>query len=193
MTKTILPKKTQAEKPLARNDEAESQLIADPTVSQFGNSYAAFNTSSNGTTTFSTASSAGINASGNNDANAISNSNYQLQPNQQPVFTDAGDNAGQNAEILVKHDKESRDWINKRWRPAMGWMYMIVCIFDFIIFPIMYTLVQFYEKEAVNDAFRQWQPLTLAGAGLFHMAMGAVLGIAAYGRTKEKLEGVAKN
>jgi hypothetical protein len=35
----------------------------------------------------------------------------------------------------------------------------------------------------------QWQPLTLQGAGLFHIAMGAVLGIAAYGRTQEKLGG----
>jgi hypothetical protein len=30
--------------------------------------------------------------------------------------------------------------------------------------------------------------LTLQGAGLFHMAMGAVLGITAYGRSKEKIE-----
>jgi hypothetical protein len=37
--------------------------------------------------------------------------------------------------------------------------------------------------------FVQWQPLTLQGAGLFHLAMGAVLGIAAYGRTKEKMAG----
>ncbi len=102
-------------------------------------------------------------------------------------FTKAGDNAGQNAEILVKHSKESADWINTKWRPAMGWVYMVVCIFDFILFPIMFTGVQFYETEAVNDAFRQWEPITLAGAGLFHMAMGAVLGITAYGRTKEKI------
>ena len=69
---------------------------------------------------------------------------------------------------------------------------MVLCIFDFILFPIMFTLVQFYETQAANDAFRQWQPLTLQGAGLFHLAMGAVLGIAAYGRTKEKIEGAAK-
>jgi hypothetical protein len=35
----------------------------------------------------------------------------------------------------------------------------------------------------------QWQPLTLQGAGLFHIAMGAVLGIAAMGRTQEKIAG----
>ena len=38
-----------------------------------------------------------------------------------------------------------------------------------------------------------WQPLTLQGAGLFHVAMGAVLGIAAFGRTQEKLAGTANN
>jgi hypothetical protein len=32
-------------------------------------------------------------------------------------------------------------------------------------------------------------PITLQGAGLFHLAMGAVLGIAAYGRTQEKMSG----
>ena len=36
-----------------------------------------------------------------------------------------------------------------------------------------------------------WQPISLQGAGLFHIAMGAVLGIAAYGRTKEKIEGAS--
>jgi hypothetical protein len=35
----------------------------------------------------------------------------------------------------------------------------------------------------------QWQPITLQGAGLFHIAMGAVLGLAAWGRTQEKLGG----
>jgi hypothetical protein len=70
--------------------------------------------------------------------------------------------------------KEKEDWMQRKWRPAMAMMYMVVCVFDFILFPIMFTIVQFWEVEAVNDAFRQWQPLTLIGAGLFHMAMGAV-------------------
>lgn len=87
--------------------------------------------------------------------------------------------------------KEKEDWMQKKWRPAMAMMYMVVCIFDFILFPIMFTVVQFWEVESVNDAFRQWQPLTLIGAGLFHMAMGAVLGISAWSRGQEKIAGVA--
>lgn len=90
-----------------------------------------------------------------------------------------------DTESKAKHE----DWMNSKWRPAMGWMYMAVCIFDFIIFPILWSIVQFWETSAANDAFRQWAPMTLQGSGLFHMAMGAVLGITAFGRTKEKLEG----
>jgi hypothetical protein len=89
-------------------------------------------------------------------------------------------------ENLMKNTNNS--WVNNKWRPAMGWMYMMVCIFDFILFPILWSIIQFWEVMPENDAFRQWNPLTLQGAGLFHMAMGAVLGITAYGRSKEKIE-----
>lgn len=73
----------------------------------------------------------------------------------------------------------------------MAMMYMCVCAADFIIFPIMFTVVQFWETQAANDAFRQWGPLTLQGGGLFHMAMGAVLGITAWSRGQEKIAGVS--
>jgi hypothetical protein len=70
-------------------------------------------------------------------------------------------------------------------------MYMACCLCDFAIFPIMFTVVQFWETEASNDAFRQWVPITLQGGGLFHVSMCAVLGVSAYGRTQEKLNGQA--
>lgn len=83
-------------------------------------------------------------------------------------------------------EKKKEDWMNSKWRPMMGWLYMGVCLFDFVIAPILWSLVQALYKGGVNV---QWQPLTLQGAGLFHIAMGAVLGLAAYGRTQEKLAG----
>ena len=92
---------------------------------------------------------------------------------------------------VEKVSAKEKDWMQNKWRPAMGWMYMMVCVFDFIVFPVLWAIVQFWETSAANDAFRQWQPLTLQGAGLFHMAMGAVLGISAYGRTQEKVAGAA--
>ena len=70
----------------------------------------------------------------------------------------------------------------------MGWMYMLVCTMDFVGFPILWSLLQGLDHGNVSS---QWQPLTLQGAGLFHIAMGAVIGISAYGRTQEKLGGAA--
>jgi hypothetical protein len=92
-----------------------------------------------------------------------------------------------------KSEQAKDDWMNTKWRPAMGWMYMGVCIFDFVLAPVLWAVIQFWETQAANDAFRQWQPMTLQGAGLFHMAMGAVLGLAAWGRTQEKLNGTSSN
>jgi hypothetical protein len=79
----------------------------------------------------------------------------------------------------------SNDWLSAKWRPMMGWMYMSVCIFDFIIFPILWTLIQ--SRDAHGIVTTEWDPLTLKGAGLFHMAMGAVLGVAAWSRGQEKI------
>lgn len=98
--------------------------------------------------------------------------------------------ADNNNNKPTKAEKEVEDWMTKKWRPMMAIMYMSVCAFDFIIAPILWAVVQFWETQAANDAFRQWQPLTLQGAGLFHMAMGAVLGITAWSRGQEKLAGV---
>ena len=79
---------------------------------------------------------------------------------------------------------EQENWLNTKWRPSMGWMYMLVCIFDFIIAPVIWSIFQIIGNGKVEF---QWKPLTLEGAGLFHMAMGAILGIAVYGRTQEKM------
>ena len=84
----------------------------------------------------------------------------------------------------MAEEKKDEDWMQKKWRPAMGWMYMLVCMADFVAFPILWSLVQVIGGGRVET---QWSPITLQGAGLFHMAMGAILGIAAYGRTQEKL------
>ena len=86
-------------------------------------------------------------------------------------------------------DSGSAEWMQKLWRPAMGWMYMIICLADMLIFPVLWSLLQAFMHMPIT----QWNPLTLQGAGLFHIAMGAVLGISAFGRTQEKLAGTAAN
>ena len=96
-------------------------------------------------------------------------------------------------EKAVKEEKKKpdEDWMTKKWRPMMAIMYMTACLFDFVFFPIMFTIVQFWETAVQNDAFRQWVPITLQGGGLFHVAMGAVLGVSAWSRGQEKMAGVS--
>jgi hypothetical protein len=88
-------------------------------------------------------------------------------------------------EVKSASENKKEDWMNSKWRPMMGWMYMLVCTMDMVVFPILWSLLQTLTHTQIT----QWNPLTLQGAGLFHIAMGAVLGIAAFGRTQEKLGG----
>jgi hypothetical protein len=90
-----------------------------------------------------------------------------------------------STEVKSASETKKEDWMNSKWRPMMGWMYMLVCTMDMVIFPVLWSLLQTFTHSPIT----QWTPLTLQGAGLFHIAMGAVLGIAAFGRTQEKLGG----
>jgi hypothetical protein len=207
---TILAQKAGADSAVAKSDDHHEALAADPTISQFpqGSSYgttssasgpAAFGAPSSGgfgsTSSFGAPASTGFGGGsgfgastntfgGPNNMGSVGTSNMNVSTGNQPVLTGAGNNAAQDADVLVKNTNE--DWINKKWRPVMGWMYMVVCVCDFTLFPILWSLLQALSHGQVTS---QWQPVTLQGAGLFHVAMGAVLGIAAYGRTKEKVAG----
>ena len=88
-------------------------------------------------------------------------------------------------EVKSESEKKKEDWMNSKWRPMMGWIYMLTCITDFILFPVLWSILQAVMKQPVTA----WQPITLQGAGLFHLSMGAIIGVAAFGRTQEKLAG----
>ena len=80
-------------------------------------------------------------------------------------------------------------WWTRYWRPAMAWQYLVVCLFDFVIAPLIYTHIQ----AAGGSLLVQWTPLTLMGGGLYHIAMGAILSIYGFNRTQERLELFRKN
>jgi len=183
---TILPKKSNQENPIATDDNHHDALAADPSITQFpqGSSYGTTPSLSGGSSAVNSPPSTGFGTtSGFNTSASFGSNTVSNPPVNQPVLTGAGSNAAQGADVLVANTNE--DWINKKWRPLMGWVYMATCTADFVIFPILWSLLQAMSHGQVTS---QWQPLTLQGAGLYHIAMGAVLGIAAYGRTKEKLE-----
>ena len=86
--------------------------------------------------------------------------------------------------IASSANRQEQSWLKTYWRPAIAWVYLITCVFDFILFPIAWSILQAYFSGTVDSA---WIPITLHGAGLYHMAMGAAIGISAYSRGKEKL------
>ena len=85
---------------------------------------------------------------------------------------------------------KTETWLQRYWRPMMAVAYMIVILFDFIVAPILWSLLQAIASGAVT---LQWSPLTLLSGGIFHAAMGAVLGISAFTRGQEKIERMRTN
>jgi len=119
----------------------------------------------------------------NNNTNTVNNdvsASLSAQAAAGAVTASAG------AESTVENT--NTDWINNKYRPAMGWVYMAICIFDFILAPIAWTAIQAIAHGSIAN---QWAPLSLGGGGLLHVAFGAVIGISAFGRTKEKIAGRA--
>lgn len=90
----------------------------------------------------------------------------------------------------ANHHHKKEHWLNSYWRPMMGWSYLVICLFDFLVAPILWSLAQATFHGTIQT---QWQPITLLGGGLYHISMGVILGVSSYGRTQEKLNGVANN
>ncbi len=86
----------------------------------------------------------------------------------------------------MDENKSVDEWLQRKWRPAVAVTYIIICSFDFIIFPITWAIF----LHVTGNVVAAWDPLTLKGAGLFHASFGAILGVAAYTRGQEKLQRV---
>lgn len=94
----------------------------------------------------------------------------------------------------------------KFWRPVAAYVYLLICFIDFAGMPIFMQVqnqgvnsAAFAEVRLIEDPAVQmkaldkldlgrnvWQPLTLEGGALFHLAFGAILGVAAWTRGGEK-------
>ena len=86
---------------------------------------------------------------GTSNMGSVGTSNMNMSMGNQPVLTGAGANAAQDADVLVANDNS--DWINKKWRPVMGWMYMVVCVCDFTLFPILWSVLQALSHGQVTS------------------------------------------
>ena len=99
-----------------------------------------------------------------------------------------------------KIEKTNESGFQKYWRPSVAVVYLLICIFDFIIAPSWVGLQRETTEQITNsikdlptetqiilatDAPR-WEPLTLMGGGFFHIAFGAIITGAAVTRGMEK-------
>jgi hypothetical protein len=87
-------------------------------------------------------------------------------------------------------DKKEENWIRAYWRPAMGWLYMLMCFFDFIAFPLLAMVIPpvFQSFGITSAVYVPWTSLTLVNGGMVHMAFGAILGVTAWTRGIEKIK-----
>ena len=107
---------------------------------------------------------------------------------QAQMLQNTGGAMQEGGSTTIETSKGFGDFINSKWRPMMAVIYMLTCLTDFVVFPVLWSVLQALFHGTVTS---QWAPLTLQGAGLYHIAMGAVLGLAAYGRSQEKIAGKA--
>jgi hypothetical protein len=82
----------------------------------------------------------------------------------------------------------SEHWAKAFWRPAMGWLYMVICFMDFVGFPLLTIFLPIIFKPfGLTMPYTAWQSLTLSNGGLIHLAFGAILGVSAFSRGQEKI------
>lgn len=79
--------------------------------------------------------------------------------------------------------EDNENWFFKYWRPAMAWSYLVVTMFDFLFFPIFMAVYAYYTKTPIII----WDPITLKGGAVYHASMGAVCGVTAWSRGREKI------
>jgi ABC-type Fe3+ transport system permease subunit len=96
------------------------------------------------------------------------------------------DESHQEESTVNTNHRQEENWVKSYWRPAMGWLYMAICAFDFIIFPM---IMIFSTVLGIQPVYKEWTSLTLSNGGLIHFSFGAILGVAAYTRGLEKLYG----
>lgn len=106
----------------------------------------------------------------------------------------------------VKKKTVRKPSIWRSWRHFAAYIYLAICVFDFVGMPIYYEIahaplsdlemlaaVQKLNTESQIPALQviateqRWEPLTLGETGLFHLAFGAILGVAAFTRGSERI------
>ena len=86
-------------------------------------------------------------------------------------------------------NRVEENWIKSYWRPAMGWLYMLICFVDFVLYPMLAMFMPAFLRTfgVENVSYTPWSSITLTNGGLIHISFGAILGITAWTRGLEKV------
>jgi hypothetical protein len=115
-------------------------------------------------------------------------------------------------ESIQRKIKSKDNWMQKNWRPVAAFVYLLICLTDFVFMPAWYQYLnskndrtqhielalKFSEPASQIEALKQitthydWKPLTLDGTGMVHLSFLAILGVAAWTRGQEKVKRVEK-
>jgi len=107
-------------------------------------------------------------------------------------------------------EKHLEHGFKRFWRPIAAYVYLSICIFDFLGMPLYVSIanrqvnfevfeeIRKFEDVTVQTAIIDkldvgkdaWVPLTLQGGGLFHLSFGAIIGVAAFTRGREKVAAI---
>jgi hypothetical protein len=82
------------------------------------------------------------------------------------------------------------NWMVTHWKPAAAFVYTLICLCDFVVFPAWVGLNRLdlvvlidqikgmdvgIQSQVVSVVGNGYEPFTLRGSGLFHLAFGALL------------------
>lgn len=137
------------------------------------------------------------NNSGGGSSSSNSTTNYQAAQATAAAQAQASVGLAQTSldkEVVDEQiKKEEEHWVKAYWRPAMGWLYMLICFMDFVGFPLISMFLPVVFKGfGVQYQYVAWQSLSLSNGGLIHLAFGAILGVSAWTRGQEKLAKVGQ-
>lgn len=98
---------------------------------------------------------------------------------------------------------DETSWISKNWRACAAVAYLIICLFDFIIMPLIVFfahdsfmamtkeiagLPPEVQRVALDRILGPWQPLTLGCNGIFHISFGSLISTMAWKHSSEVVE-----
>lgn len=96
--------------------------------------------------------------------------------------------------------------LKKYWRPIAAYVYLVICLFDFMIMPLVYEINRPSARELTELAQefntdqhraleilkedRTWTPITVSHGAMFHVAFLGIVGAAAATRGWAQREAV---